>query len=212
MIADILNKRKKIIKKIEQAGIQKSNLYAVLLYGSHLWGYDTKKSDIDLYVLVNEDQKNVVDIDNISLHYQMTPDQLREKVNTGSWASFFCVRYASYLVYGTRPTIPEYPKEKIIQYLDKNKELELDVMEDHSRSWCFQTLIKRIYFINYFYNDIKTFKMIDYQHCKQFSQDDRNFIEDQYVKIFTNAPQTSKDNKKLRKITLQAEEFIKKNI
>ena len=209
MISDIVQNKKSILQKISKAGIPSSNLSAVLLYGSHIWGYDTPKSDIDLFIILKTEQEKVHDIENISLHYQITPEQLSKKVLKGSWASFLCVKHASYLIFGKRPKVPDYQKAKILNYLDKNKELEIDVLLDHARAWCFQTLMKRVYFLNYFFNNNPTFKITDFQHCKQLTQEERDFIERQYVKIFEHEEDDNDDKVRLKELILNVEEIIR---
>lgn len=212
MIADIIKQRETILASIAKAGIPQPNLYSVLLYGSHYWGYDRPDSDIDLYIVVKKGQERLKDIENISLHYQITPQQVNEKVRNGSWATYFCCKYASYLLYGKRVEVPDYPKEKILDFLKKHKEDEIDMLLKASRHWCFQALMKRLFFVNYFFNNVKTFKLTDFQLCKQLSQEEIKFLEEQYVKIFQQAPEDIQDNKELKALTLKVEDMIKTKI
>lgn len=209
MIADIIKQKNEILEKIEKAGIPKENLYTVLLYGSHLWGYEREDSDIDLYIIVKNIQKKVKDIDNISLHYQITPKQVNNRIKTGSWASYFCIKHASYLIYGKRPEVVNYPKNKILEYIKKNKGKEIDVLHKHSRSWAFQTLMKRLFFVNYYFNDLKTFKLTDFQKCNQLSSNEIQFLDEQYVKIFSHEEDNKRDIYKIKEIILKIEGIIK---
>ncbi|MBN2015897.1 nucleotidyltransferase domain-containing protein [Candidatus Dojkabacteria bacterium] len=208
MITDIKKQKEEILEKIEAAGIPKSNLYSVLLFGSHYWGYDSENSDIDLYIILKNKQEKVSDTGNLSLHYQTTLKELNERINSGSWASYYVIKYASYLLFGMRPVLPEFPKKKILKYLDKKKE-EIQLIENKNRKWAFLTLIKRVFFLNYFYNGVKSFKLEDFTKCKQLEKKDILFLSKQYDKIFKHTKEKKGDNRNLKVIIIKIEKVIK---
>lgn len=212
MIADIIKQRNTILEKIEKAGIPRSNLSSVLLYGSHYWGYDRPDSDIDLYLVLKKKQEKAEDFENISLLYQITYEELVERVKQGGWSSFFCSRYASYLLYGQRPKVPDYPKERIIEYLNKKRGPEVEKISGYPRRKAFQIVMWRIYFLNYYFNNIATFKLNDFQYCRQLSDSEIAILEEQYVKVFEHAPEDKSDNKRPKALTLKLEKIIEDKI
>lgn len=202
MIADIIKRKEDIFEEIEEAGIPKENLAAVYLYGSHYWGYDTKESDVDLYILVKEEQDKCSDIGKVSLQYQATLEQIQKAVSMGSWPSFYTINYASYLLFGEDVNLPEYKKETFKNYIERRREQEIfKQMKDRPRRWCYQELIKRIFFLNYFYNSVSTFKFTDFWLCDQLEDDEKVFLEDQYVKIFKHDEEIDEDRDQIISMT-----------
>src|SRR5260221_4576129 len=226
MITDIILRRDEILQKIEKAGIEKSNLLAVLLFGSHYWGYDRPESDIDLHILLKSAnysnspspsfQKRgtvrVPDFENLSLHYQETLEQTNEKIENGAWSTYYCINYASYLVYGERPKTSDFKKETFVNSLKKWEKTEWPEFSWKPRKWCFQALMKRIYFLNYFNNNVKTFKITDFQNCAQLTQDEIKFLEDQYVKIFKHSMENDIERDTIVELIRRVEEIIKKDL
>lgn len=208
MLADIVKRKKEIINIVKESGIPLSNLHSLYLYGSHLWGYDTEKSDIDLYVIVKSEVEPVKCRLDVSLHYQKTPDQIRERISKGSWASYFCLNYASYKLYGKDVETGEFKKETMKNFIEKHRQKEIKEMLERSRSWCYHVFIKRLFFLNYFFHNIKTFKLTDYQRSKFLNTKEKNFLEEQYVKIFNHDEDQGEDKKKLKDLSLNMEEFI----
>lgn len=208
MISDIITQKENIIKKINKAGIPKSNLKCILLFGSHYWGYDTSKSDIDLYIILNKKCKKVLNYHNLSLHYQITENELNEKIKEGGWASYFCVNFSSYVLYGVKPKTVSFHKDKIVDYLKGLHNSEFNLLLKKTRSWCFQALMKRVFFLNYYYNDINNFKLTDFQLCPQLKKMELKFLEDQYIKIFNHRKENPKDLLKIKKLIEEIEEII----
>ena len=127
----------------------------------------------------------------------------------GSWPSYYTLNYASYLIYGNRIDLPEYKKETFKNYINRRREQEIfEQMKERPRRWCYQELIKRIFFLNYFYNSVSTFKFTDFWHCKQLEEDDKKFLEYQYVKIFNHANKNNEDRDRIIKLTKVLDRFI----
>jgi len=182
MISDIILQRQRILGLIEKVGIPLSNLQSVHLFGSHYWGYDTDKSDIDLYIVVKKKQEQVKDIENLALHYQQTPQNIQKAIKKGGWGSFYTLKFASYRLFGQYFDIQKFKKEKILDYL-KSVDYEKEEVNRKDRKWAFFSFIKRMFIVNYFQNNISTYKINDFQKCSQLEDEEINFLEKEYCKL-----------------------------
>lgn len=89
-------------------------LAAVVLYGSHLWGYTEAKSDFDVFVLLKKkgeaDEELLASLKrafpNVNIVYFRTLEETKEKIKDGSWAQYLVLQKASLPIYST----PEFKK------------------------------------------------------------------------------------------------------
>lgn len=122
MNAPLIDK-KEILKELSDIGITQDNIISVYLFGSNYWGYANEKSDIDLYVIIKKDIGiKQLDLDKISFRYISTLEETKEAILKGSWARFYVLRYASELLIGEEVSLPDYPREKTVIYLDGKRE------------------------------------------------------------------------------------------
>ncbi len=198
MIPEILEQKEVILSKIQKAGIDIDNIHSVHLFGSHFWGYANENSDIDLYIVLKSPKDKVPDIDNLSLHYQITTEEINQKISNGSWASFYVLNYCSELLYGEKVKTIEYPKEKINDYL-KEKSEDYNLIDEKGLPFAFIVIMLRVFFLN-FVNGIKSFELTDFRKCNGLSFDQKSFLERKYQDLYGDRSFNDHDKSEFKKI------------
>lgn len=211
MLQKLIQQREEILSKVIEAGIPKENIHSIHVFGSYFWGYANIDSDIDLYVILKEQREKVKDIEKISLHYQITPTQVTQKIKLGSWASYYVLKYASYRLFGEKLEVPKYPKHKFIDYLAK-KRADINNFKIYPAKVQFIVVMVRIFYLNYL-NNIGSFRLTDFQKCKLLSQAEVELLEKVYTNVFSRNNNSSEEIEELlsiaNKIELHIIEYIK---
>lgn len=198
MIPDILEQKEVILSKIQKAGIDIDNLHSVHLFGSHFWGYANENSDIDLYIVLKSPKDKVPDIDNLSLHYQITTEEINQKISNGSWASFYVLNYCSELLYGEKVKTIEYPKVKIKDYL-KEKSEDYNLIDEKGLPFAFIVIMLRIFFLNYVIG-INSFKLDDFKKSNVLSVEQKTFLERKYNDLYMGRRIDNEDRQVFQKL------------
>ncbi len=203
---------KEILKELSNIGIKEDNLVSVYLFGSNYWGYANEKSDIDLYVIVKKDIGiKQLDLDKISFRYICTLEETEEAILKGSWARFYVLKYASRLLIGDEVSLPDYPKNKAIAYIDGKRE-DVEKIIQSPLKWGYVTLMIRVFLINYLFFNINSFNLKSYEECEILSEDDKKFICMLYNNLFNHNGVDIEDKKKIIEIIDNLEKYIRKNL
>ncbi len=81
-------------------------------------------------------------------------------------------------------------------------------MIEKSRNWCFHTLMKRLFFLNFYIERIKSFNLSDFTKSNFLNKKDKEFLSKQYIKMFEHEKEDRNENKKMKLITLKLERKI----
>ena len=152
-----------------------NNLFAIVIYGSYIWGYfDKKKSDYDIFVIFKDKTpKNRKEIEKkfpkISLQYFCTTEELMRKINEGHWSIYITLLKSAkvlYLTKGYKKFLNELKKVDFIEQLMDTSAMELKAVKEikalrenkgyRAAKWIFPAIRKRIQLLTY----IKTRKAI----------------------------------------------------
>lgn len=204
--------KKEILKELNKIGITEDNLISVYLFGSNYWGYANEKSDIDLYVIIKKDIViKQLDLEKISFRYISTLEETKEAILKGSWARFYVLKYASKLLIGKDVPLPEYPKEKAIDFINGKREDVAKILESPLK-WGYMTLIIRIFLINYLFFRIDSFNLKSYEICEILSEEEKEFISMLYENLFNHNDVAIEDKKRIVEIIEKLEGYIRKKL
>lgn len=201
--------KKEILKELGKIGITKNNLVSVYLFGSNYWGYANEESDIDLYVIIKKDIGiKQLDLDKISFRYICTLEETEEAILKGSWARFYVLKFASRLLIGEKVSLPDYPKEKALAYIDGKRE-DVEKILKAPLKWGYITLMIRVFLINYLFLDIKSFNLKSYEECKVLNEEDKRFISTLYENLFKHKDVGIEEKKMVIKLIEKLEKYIR---
>lgn len=211
MNGPVINK-KEILRELSNIGITEDNLLSVYLFGSNYWGYTNEKSDIDLYVIVKKDIGiKQLDLEKISFRYICTLEETEEAILKGSWARFYVLTFASRLLIGEKVSLPDYPKEKALDYINGKKEDVVKILQSPLK-WGYMTLMMRIFLINYLFSNIYSFHLKSYEECSMLNEKEKEFISMLYDKLFNHKEVGMEDKKRIVEIIDRLEVYIRKNL
>ena len=204
--------KKEILRELSNIGITEDNLLSVYLFGSNYWGYANEKSDIDLYVIVKKDiGLKQLDLERISFRYICTLEETEEAILKGSWARFYVLKFASRLLIGKKVTLPDYPKEKAIAYIDGKRE-DVEKILQSPLKWGYITLMVRVFLINYLFFNINSFNLKSYEECNILNEKEKEFLSILYDKLFNHKEIEREDKEKIIEIIENLERHIRKNL
>ena len=202
----------KILSELKKIGITEDNLVAVYLFGSQYWGYANENSDIDFYVIIKKDiGVKQLDLEKISFRYISTLEETKEAILKGSWARFYVLKYASSLLIGKGVELPEFPREKTLEYLD-GKRVDVEKILQSPLKWGYITLMIRVFLINYLFQNSTSFNLKSFEECKVLEEEDKRFIAMLYENLFNHKDVSTEDKERIIEIIERLEGYIRGNI
>lgn len=208
MIKDILKQKERILSKLPEFGVELNDIQALLLTGSHYWCYDGKDSDVDL-ILIDKIWKNrsPIKFDEISIEILTHKEALIRNANESNWHKYYLTQYCSYPIFGYSPKLT-FNDSKIVEYFRNKRPTEVDIIPDKPIKEGFHSVMKRVFFLNYKFNKLPTFKLTDFKLCNQLDEETKNFMESQYLLLFEREDNTSSDKQRLMELCLNLEKQI----
>lgn len=212
MMANPIIDKEEILKELKNIGITQDNLVSVYLFGSKYWGYANEESDIDLYVITKKDIGiKQLDLEKISFRYISTLEETTEAVIKGSWARFYVLKYASKLLIGKEVSLPDYPKEKAVEYLNAKKE-DIEKIPIAPLKWGYLTLMAHIFLINYFFYKSINFSLDSYKECRLLNNEEQEFISKLKKSLFNHKDVSLVQKEKIVRIIEKIDKYIIGNI
>lgn len=212
MMANPIIDKEEILKELKKIGITQDNLVSVYLFGSCYWGYADEKSDIDLYVIIKKDVGiKQLDLDKISFRYISTLEETKEAILKGSWARYYVLKYTSKLLIGDRVELPEYPKEKVKEYLEAKKK-DTGIIPQSPLKWGYLTLMAHIFLLNHLFYKTTDFSLDSYKECKFLNKEDQEFISKLKEALFNHKDVSVTQKERIVKTIEKINTYIVENI
>jgi hypothetical protein len=208
MLQDIIKRREEILVGVQSNGVALENIQALLLTGSHYWGYDGEGSDVDL-ILVEKNwvERQPIDINEVNIKIFTHLKALERNMQESNWQKYYLLKYCSYPLYGSLPRLKFNP-EKISEYLLSKRDFEVNSIHEKGIKEGFHSVMKRVFFINYYFYNIKTFKLTDYIYCDSLSEEEKLFMENMLIKLFDRVDGNDQDKMRLQDLCLRLEDVI----
>lgn len=207
MIHKILARKQTIFSDLKDKGLDFNNVEAILLTGSYFWGYaDESESDVDLILIEKEwTEREPIFMDDVNIEVFTHVSALKENMKKSNWGKYYLTQFCSYPLFGEAPTL-KFDHSHIANDFKRKREFDVDTIPGKGVKAGFHAVMKRVFFLNYLKGRV-TFRLTDFVHCEELSQDEKVFLEDCYVTVF-NKVNSSKKASELRDLALSLEELI----